>query len=248
MFLSINNRSPFKFSKVLIAILGISTLGLTGCGDDDDDDGMTMVPTPMPTPVVVSYEVSVLNLTAGQPMSPITVVLHNEGNLWEIGASANEAMELLAESGDNSKVVDLDVVLASASGAGVLMPGMSETISVSITDTVANQFSLATMLVNTNDAFTGVNSLSVENLAVGESISLQTSSYDSGTEKNSEMMSTIPGPAAGGEGFNVERDDVDYVAMHPGVVTSDDGLTDSALFSYHRFDNPTLRVTITRTE
>lgn len=249
MFLSKNNSQSFAFSKVLIAVVGLSTLGLSGCSDDDNDNQIvTPVPTPTPVPVVVSYDVSVVNLTAGQPMSPITVVLHNEGNLWEIGAAANDAIELLAESGDNSQVLDLDVVLASATGAGVLMPGMSETISVSITDTQANHFSLASMLVNTNDAFTGVNGLSVESLSVGESISLQTSSYDSGTEKNSEMMSTIPGPAAGGEGFNAERDDVDFVAMHPGVVTGDDGLTDSVLKSYHRFDNPTLRVTITRTE
>ena len=104
------------------------------------------------------------------------------------------------------------------------------------------------MLVNTNDAFTGVTAKDISNLAVNESISLLTSSYDSGTEKNSELMATIPGPAAGGEGYNEMRDDVDYVAMHPGVVTKDDGLAQSVLTQDHRFDNPTLSITITRVE
>jgi hypothetical protein len=125
---------------------------------------------------------------------------------------------------------------------------MSETIKVTLTDTEPMMLSLATMLVNTNDAFSGVNALSLANLAVGESISMTTSSYDAGTEKNSEMMSTIPGPAAGGEGFNEMRDDVDFVAMHAGVVSVDDGLSTSVLTQAHRFDNPTLAVSITRTE
>jgi hypothetical protein len=104
------------------------------------------------------------------------------------------------------------------------------------------------MLVNTNDAFSGFNAMDIANLEVGESISLRTGSYDAGTEKNSESMASIPGPAAGGEGYNEARDDVDFVAMHPGVVSMDDGLMSSALTQAHRFDNPTLAITFTRTE
>ena len=85
-------------------------------------------------------------------------------------------------------------------------------------------------------------------MAVGEIYSFNTSSYDAGTENNSELSTTIPGPAAGGEGFNADRDDVNVVAMHPGVVSKDDGLTNSVLSFSHRFDNPTLSVVITRVE
>ena len=247
--LPINSAKPIKgtaFNKKLIMLSVAASLLTAACGGDGTSDAPTSVA--IVDPVVVSYEVSVTNLTNAQPMSPIAVVLHNEGNLWQVGESASVELETLAESGDNSMVLELDVVLASGSGEGTLMPGMSETIMVSSVEIVPSNLSLATMLVNTNDAFSGINAMSLENLGVGESISMVTGSYDSGTEGNSESSMSIPGPAAGGEGFNSARDDVDFVAMHPGVVSQDDGLSSSALTFEHRFDNPTLRVTITRTE
>ncbi len=225
-------------------------LTLSACGDSggSNSSSVAMVPDPDPVPVVMTYEVTVTNLTKAQPLSPLTVVLHNEGNLWAVGEMASGALEVLAESGDNSDILALSVVLANGTFNDILMPGMTETVSVSVTDMQADYLSLATMLVNTNDAFAGVNAFAVNDLAVGESISMQSGSYDAGTEKNSELMATIPGPAGGGEGYNAERDDVDFVAMHPGVVSSDDGLMQSALSAMHKFDNPTLNITITRTE
>jgi hypothetical protein len=223
--------------------LGFTVL-LSACGGSNNS---TPLPE-TPTPVTYSYEVSVTNLTQAQPLSPIAVVLHNEGGLFDVGVSASVALENLAESGDNSQVLEMDLVLASESGVGVIMPGMSEMVSVSITDTQPMMLSTATMLVNTNDAFSGFSGMSIENMAVGEIISFQTGSYDSGTEKNSETMATIPGPAAGGEGFNAERDDVDFVSMHTGVTSRDDGLIQSALTQAHRFDNPTLEISVKRVE
>ncbi|OUS32746.1 hypothetical protein A9Q98_01040 [Thalassotalea sp. 42_200_T64] len=233
-----------NLSKTVFTVATISLLGLTGCDHDDDDTPKE----PPIDPVNIVYQISVSNITHGQPMSPVTVVLHNDGQLWSIGEPASAALELLAESGDGSDLLSLGMVLASGVGDGVLMPGLTQSIMVTSVDVVPSHLSLATMLVNTNDAFTGVNAMSLTNLAVGESISMLTSSYDSGTEKNSELVTTIPGPAGGGEGFNAQRDDVDFVAMHPGVVSQDDGLAQSGLTNAHRFDNPTLRVTVTRME
>jgi hypothetical protein len=236
-------------SNKTIAAMACAVL-LSACGGDSNSspDPVVTPPAPAPTPVTYTYEVSVTNLTNAQPMSPVAVVLHNEGALFELGSTASVAFENLAESGDNSQVLADAMVLAGASGTGVIMPGLSETISVSLTDTMPMMLSLATMLVNTNDAFSGVNAMSLENMAVGESISMRTSSYDSGTEKNTELMATIPGPAAGGEGFNAERDDVDFIGMHSGVISVDDGLSQSVLTEAHRFDNPTLAIAITRVE
>jgi hypothetical protein len=72
--------------------------------------------------------------------------------------------------------------------------------------------------------------------------------YDAGTEANTEAKGSMPGPADGGEGFNAARDDVNFVHIHPGVISQYDGLADSVLMPSHRFDNPVLAVTITRTE
>lgn len=235
--------------KLALVSLLASAIFLTGCGDDDDDMVVVEPPvTPAPVSVNYTYEVKIVNLTNAQPLSPLAVVLHNEGYLWTVGEMANESLETLAESGDNSAVLAESIALAAQGGAGVVMPGMSDTVEVTLTDTMPMMLSVATMLVNTNDAFTGFTGMSLENLAVGESISMVTGSYDSGTEKNSETMTTIPGPAGGGEGFNAERDDVDVVAMHPGVVSQDDGLSTSALTQAHRFDNPTMHVSIIRKE
>ncbi|GLX76893.1 hypothetical protein tinsulaeT_02330 [Thalassotalea insulae] len=234
----------------LLFVTIASLLMLSACNDSDSkstdmDDNM-----PEPMPVNYSYQVTVSNLTYGQPMSPVAVVLHDMGDFWQLGMSASMALENLAESGDNTMFLQTDDVLAGASGAGILMPGMRESINVTITDNQPALVSVATMLVNTNDAFTGVNAVDIANLAVGESISMTVGSYDAGTEKNTEWQSTIPGPASGGEGegFNAARDDLDLVAMHQGVVTADDGLSMSVLDQSHRFDNPTAKITISRLE
>ena len=51
------------------------------------------------------------------------------------------------------------------------------------------------------------------------------------------------------EGFNAARNDrADQVSMHPGVVSRDDGFATSDLTNQHRFDNPVVRVRITRTD
>jgi len=102
--------------------------------------------------------------------------------------------------------------------------------------------------VNTNDAFTALNNLGAANMAVGESRTATTISYDSGTEANTEAAGTIPGPADGGEGFNAVRDDIaNEVRMHSGVLSADDGLNSSRLSEIHRWDNPVARITVTRT-
>jgi len=236
-----------QYKKLSLLLASLTVFTLSGCNNSSDKEEVVMTPSPTPAPIVYSYDVTLVNLTQGQPISPAAVVLHNEGKLWTVGESASVSLEKLAESGDNSGVLADAMVLSGQGGAGILLPGASETIAVSITDTEPMMLSIAAMLVNTNDAFTGVNAMSLNNMSMGDSVSFTTSTYDAGTEKNSEMMATIPGPAAGGEGFNTERDDIDKVAMHAGIVSKDDGLMQSALTQAERFDNPTLMVTITRT-
>ena len=234
-----------KFSTAAILSL---TLLLGGCSDDDDDEEMMVEPDPTPMPVNVSYEVSVTNLTYGQPMSPIGVALHSEGQLWMVGESASAELEQMAEGGDNSALLALSVVNASASGDAPFGPGATQTVTVTIEDTTDSKLSLVSMLVNTNDAFTGLNAIDLASLAAGDSWTGYAGVYDAGTEANSEMAGTIPGPIDGGTGFDAARDDVDFVAMHPGVVSMDDGLATSVLTQAHRFDNPAVYITITRTE
>lgn len=232
-----------KFSTAAILSL---TLLLGACSDDDDDEEMMVEPDPTPMPVNVSYEVSVTNLTYGQPMSPIGVALHSEGQLWMVGESASAELEQMAEGGDNSALLALSVVNASTSGDAPFGPGATQTVTVTIEDTTDSKLSLVSMLVNTNDAFTGLTAMDLSSLAVDSPQTWTLGVYDAGTEANSELAGTIPGPADGGTGYDAERDDVDFVAKHSGVVTMDDGLSTSVLTQAHRFDNPAIKLTITR--
>ena len=189
-------------------------------------------------------------------MSPLGVVVHESGySAFDIGSPASVGLEMLAESGDNSQFLSdamaSGIVDQTASGVGVIMPGAGETVSFTIvlSSLSGMELSAMTMLVNTNDAITGVKGLALDDMSAGDSVTMRTIAYDSGTEANTESATTVPGPAAGGEGFNAARDDIaDIVKMHAGVVTQDDGFATSALGEAHRFDNPVAQITLTRTQ
>ena len=126
------------------------------------------------------------------------------------------------------------------------MPGEKAEIMLTTEMIEGQKLSLISMMVNTNDGFTGLNAIDVSSMSVGDMQYYKTFAYDAGTEANSEAPGTIPGPADGGEGFNSAREEINKVAMHPGVVGQDDGLSTSVLTSLHKFDNPLLAVTVTR--
>ncbi|MCL1049683.1 spondin domain-containing protein [Shewanella abyssi] len=234
------------FKRSAMALVAIATIGLAGCSDNDSP--APVVP-PVVSPVMQDYSVTVTNLTANQPMSPIAVVAHtSDSKLWSTGMAASVALEVLAESGDNSDLADENGVNELVIGAGILVPGGAETISLSLAPADVADLSVVTMLVNTNDAFTGTTGFDLAALAVDDTTTLRVIAYDAGTEANSEAKGTIPGPADGGEGFNTDRDDNDKVHGHPGVISADDGLADSVLSAAHRFDNPVMTIKITRTQ
>jgi hypothetical protein len=237
----VTKRSLSKSKLTLVATLALL---LSACNDSNNDSPVVETPEP----VEYSYTVSVTNLTYAQPLSPLGVILHAESKMWMVGESASIALENLAESGDNSDFIADSNVLAAISGEGVVLPGAVSTVEISTTDRTATYFTAATMLVNTNDAFSGLTGIDISTLAVNDKKSWNLSVYDAGTEANSEAAGSIPGPADGGTGFDATRDDVDFVGYHSGVVSQDDGLSSSVLTQAHRFDNPAVKLTITRTK
>ncbi|MGD8566794.1 MAG: spondin domain-containing protein [Gammaproteobacteria bacterium] len=225
----------------LILLLAL-TMVATGCSHNDDNNTMAM------------YEVTVTNITNNQPLAPVAVIAHNSGyQPWHSGSAASDGLEMLAEGGDPSQLVaeadmDTGVVATATSTGGPFVPGTAKTITIETMPDTDLQLSIATMLVNTNDAFAGVNSLSIGDMAMGDTTSMMAKVYDAGTEDNTESAATIPGPAGMGEGFNAARDDVNFVSIHAGVVTIDDGLATSALDESHRWLGPAAEVSVTRVQ
>ena len=235
------NRKTGTFA---IAILSASLLSACGGSSNNSNNEANVTET-------ASYNITVTNLTSNQPLSPLAAQLHSsEYNAWKVGAAATESLEILAEGGDNSSLLDepSSYVYSAVSGTGAVPPGLGSMLTIEAEANSDMKLTVISMLVNTNDAFIGKTGIDLSDLAVGETVKHYLPIYDAGTEGNSELEGTIPGPADGGEGFNMVRDDVYYVARHPGVVGIDQGYSESVLNSTHGFDAPAAILTITRTE
>jgi len=193
------------------------------------------------------YSINITNLTHAQPLSPPVAMLHKKDfSFWSIGNEASEALEIMAEGGDGSGLLALESRNPQYQGTAPLFPGESVEFTLDTRRDRLKNLSIAGMLINTNDAFSGVNGIELLDLEEGQSSVYYAYTYDAGTEFNSELNGTIPGPADGGEGFNAARDDVtSVVTYHGGIVSADDNFTDSTLSGANKFDNPALRIVIT---
>jgi len=235
--------------KNLTLLVGIAVFSLlTACGGDGKGGGLEPTTEPTVEPMR-SFTFRLINTTHAQPLSPPALVIHEQGSVaWEVGSPASAGLEVLAESGGTGGFIAETTALASLAGSELILPGQSASYRLEVMDANNLSLTVAAMLVNTNDAFTGMSDWSLGEMVVGESMEVLAPIYDAGTEANSESTDSIPGPAAGGEGHNVTRDDVGFVARHSGVVTAADGLDNSALNQAHRFDNGALLINVTRTQ
>lgn len=241
-------------NRLIIPALALCAFWLQGC-DNDNNNRTTTVPPPPPPPAMASFDIAVTNLSNAQPLSPIAVIGHQDGYaLFTVGVSASAGLEEMAEGGDNTTLIAAamadPLALVTASGAAPIGPAGSETVTITVLESnlATLRISVATMLVNTNDAFTAIDAVPVGSMALNDTRQMTAIAYDAGTEADTESAAHIPGPAGGGEGFNAARDDdADRVAMHSGVISQDDGLSSSGLSEQHRFDNPVMRLRITRT-
>ncbi|MFT6732882.1 MAG: hypothetical protein ACJAS9_001067 [Polaribacter sp.] len=101
------------------------------------------------------------------------------------------------------------------------------------------KFTLASMLLPTNDAFVAAQSLSLKKKQRSQTFYLR--AYDAGTETNSEACTAIPGPVCGDEPFSPNDEGEGYVYIHSGIH----GVGDLSASTY-TWNDPVLKVTITR--
>jgi len=231
-----NSVIIIKSYRLILLLLILTGLGLSGC---NHEKGVAM------------YQVDLTNLTHQQPLSPLAVILHDQSfRIWNEGMPASEDIERLAEGGDNSMLLQTVTAnqshTATASGSGLILPGHTDSVTISKKYRSNTALTIASMLVNSNDAFTGINAVDVTGIKANEPLTLWAHALDAGTEGNDELAATIPGPAGGGEGYNSNRNDRNIITVHAGIISTDDGLPLSTLDNTHRFDNPVARIVISR--
>ena len=225
---------------VLLAGLAGAAL-LTGSAtadDDNDDDGGSAAKT---------WQVTVSNLTppgpgapGSQPLSPPLFVVHSgKADVWSVGDIASHGLAAIAEDANNavleSALPTLPDVKTVFTGAGGPIPsGQSRAFTVE-TSGKFNRLSLVTMLVNTNDAFTGLDSLRLQ----GRGGTHTTIAYDAGSERNNELASHIPGPCCNNP--FVRDPEGAVIRMHGGIT----GVGDLSPGTYD-WSDPVVRIDIVR--
>ena len=192
-----------------------------------------------------SLNLTVRNITAGQPITPPIAVVHDSGvSLLPENADSLDGLEELAEAGAQSALAASLGEIAGVKSVYSLDPPPippGEEVTTAITASPGDHVSVIAMLACTNDAIT------IGTLVVSDSGQAISSGrvYDAGTEDNTETMSTVPclgGESAGVSGAD-SPDGEGRIAHHQGIVGGAD-LTRAQ----HGWDNAAMQLFLSDTD
>ncbi len=214
---------------------------------------------PAPAQPRHKYEVTITNLTRGQRFTPVLVASHTDSvKLFNLGTPASSQLRTLAEEGD---VGPLSMLLSADPRVGdlrnspppppvtnLIAPGGSVTVEVEGGGRF-DHFSVAAMLIPTNDAFFALNGR--PGPKGNDTVTYLVPAYDAGTERNDELCASIPGPgfsecitpsnpSGNGGGAQVGGGE-GYVHIHAGIHGI--GNMNAAMRDWR---NPVARITIRR--
>ncbi|MDH4275249.1 MAG: spondin domain-containing protein [Gammaproteobacteria bacterium] len=216
--------------KPVISVLAWAVFASVGGVAHADDDGM------------LTYAVTVTNITRGQIIAPPAVIAHNaDYKIFMLGKSASYELSQLAEAGNSGAVTNaasgMASVYSTALGSGGILPGASQTIEIQTTTRLAD-ISVAAMLATTNDGFMAV---SGARAPMRGGLVVEAIGYDAGSEANSDDCSYIPGPPCGDTRHNTATPE-GYVHVHAGFHVGGSGLNPMQ----HDWRNPVAQVEIKR--
>ena len=180
------------------------------------------------------FQITIENVSSNV-LTPVPFISHNGAfDLFDAGAAASPALELLAEDGMPTGVVDManlallagDVAgVAVAFGPGmppVLPPGTSVTVTLEA-DPAHPWLSFASMLAISNDAFIGVATGDGAINLYPDGVPLQADFtlsfldvWDAGTEMNDELAVNVPALGAAMDA-GVDENGV-ITRPHPGIA------------------------------
>jgi hypothetical protein len=218
-----------------------------------------------------TYEVTIENLTsdtptesppaAGQWFTPPVIATHRPSTgMFTVGEPASFEVKEIAENGNLGPMQDALVAdkhvgefVVAAVDDNMLPPPLApgNYVSVDISgDRGRKYLSFVSMLICTNDGFTGVDTIRLPK-KVGDTVTMETDGYDAGTEMNTEDFADMVPPCPGLSG--VETDDMgtgtsdptiaedEVIRKHPGIR----GGVDLAPL-VHGWEDPVGRITIER--
>ena len=211
-----------------------------------------------------TFQVTITNLTAGQPLTPPVLVTHSrKTSVFSVGEPTSMELQQIAENGNNTPLVGVLLadpnVHAVVEGSAPLVPandpgGTPFDSSVVLTITAGKNerfLSFASMLICTNDGFTGLDSLSLPR-GKGKSTTVFTAAYDARTEMNTEDFADMVPPCQGLIGVSSADSgtgmsdpalaEIGIAIPHPGILGGEDLLP-----GVHGWSDPVTRVEIERT-
>jgi hypothetical protein len=199
--------------------------------------GVLAAPTTAAAPVDLRiYRVTVTNLTAGQPLTPVLFATHRANvDVFTVGAPASFGVKEIAENGNLAPLAES---LEAASGVSEVfvggvpivpegLPGSAmfpDSVTFEISGELgAQRLSWVSMLICTNDGFTGLDSLRLPR-HVGDEVTAPTAGYDAGTEINTEDFADIVPPCQALVGVS---------SGEPGTGTSNPALAEGGVIHHH---------------
>lgn len=215
-----------------------------------------------PAVQATDFNVEIVNLTNGIWYTPFLVAAHPAGtSLFTTGQPASAGIQAMAEGGDISLLVTdlqgIGATIAADPNGGLLPPAMSTNADLNTDGTSNVLLSVVAMLLPTNDAFAGLNSVPIPT-EPGRYV-FNVPAYDSGTEANDELltgggmpgapgMPADPGGLAGTGGTGAAMADANpNVHIHRNTLgdTDNAGGVSDLDSRIHRWLNPVVRVIVT---
>lgn len=183
-----------------------------------------------------TYQVTIYNLSGNQPLSPPVAATHRRGmHIFRPGHKASSEIEMIAEDGNQVPMYDLlssspNVTEAINVGMpltrrGTTVGDFQDSATFRIEGRHHDRFSMAAMLICTNDGFTGLDGVRLPRY--GRRV-YWLRSWDAGTEQNTEKSVDIvdgcsalgaiqlPGDPNGNEDDAVDSDG--RILPHRGIA------------------------------
>jgi hypothetical protein len=190
------------------------------------------------SPPTRTYVVTITNLTSGQPLTPPVVATHRGAyDAFDVGAPASTGVQQIAENGNGGPLLaelaaSKHVSDSLETTTGPLVPAgtpgaatFDDSVTFEITAAGVNRLTFVSMLICTNDGFTGADGVRLPN-QVGKSVTRAFGAYDAGTEVNTEDLADMVPPCQGLIGV---ADD----GGAPGTGMTDPALAEGGVIHHH---------------